>query len=148
MTDIPKKVAQPAEESSELPQAVAEMPQETEAPEAIPYLLSFSRYNESMCEISELNSNKARKAVETFKTIGTKIRSEADFQRNYVDRIPVRREGEYKKLYRGLGDDIDLKEIKLQQDARIFYFDIEDKRTFYVVAITQNHLETRKVRRG
>lgn len=146
MTDIPKKVAQPAEESSELPQAVAEMPQETEAPEAFPYLLSFARHNESMCEISELNSNKARKAVETFKTIGTKIRSEADFQRHYVDRIPVRREGEYKKLYRGLGDDIDLKEIKLQQDARIFYFDIEDKRTFYVVAITQNHLETRKVR--
>ena len=147
MTDIPKKVAQPAEESSKLPQAVAELPQETEAPEAIPYLLSFAQYNESMCEISELNSNKARKAVETFKTIGTKIRSEADFQRNYVDRIPVRHEGEYKKLYRGLGDDIDLKEIKLQQDSRIYYFDIEDKRTFYVVAITQNHLETDKVKR-
>lgn len=147
MTDIPKKVAQPTEESSELPQAVAEMPQETEAPEAVPYLISFSRYNESMCEISELNSNKARKAVETFKTVGTKIRSEADFQKHYVDRIPVRREGEYKKLYRGLGDDIDLKEIKLQQDARIFYFDIEPERTFYVVAITQNHLETTQVRR-
>lgn len=147
MTDIPQKVARPTEEGSDLPQAVAEIPQETEAPEAIPYVISFAEYKEKMCEISELNSNKARKAVETFKTIGTKIRSEADFQRNYVDRIPVRRESEYKKLYQGLGDDIDLKEIKLQQDARIFYFDIEDRRTFYVVAITQNHLETDKVRR-
>jgi len=146
MTDIPKKVAQTADDGSELPEAVAEMPQETEAPEAIPYLISFAMYNESMCEISELTSNKARKALETFKTIGTKIHSEADFQRYHVDRIPVWRGGDYKKLYRGLGDDIDLKEIKLQDDARIFYFDIEDKRTFYVVAITQNHLETDKVR--
>lgn len=147
MTDIPKKVAQPTEDSSELPQAIAELPQETEAPETIPYLISFARYNESVCGISELTSNKARKAVETLKTIGTRIRSEADFQRNYVGRISVRREGDYKKLYRGLRDDIDLKEIKLQQDARIFYFDIEPERTFYVVAITQNHLETDKVRR-
>lgn len=147
MTDIPKKVAQTVDDGSELPEAVAEMPQETEAPEAIPYLISFAMYNESMCEISELTSNKARKALETFKTIGTKIHSEADFQRYHVDRIPVRHgEDDYKKLYRRLGVDIDLKEIKLQQDARIFYFDIEDKRTFYVVAITQNHLETDKVR--
>jgi hypothetical protein len=147
MTDIPKKVTQTADDGSQLPEAVAEMPQETEAPEAIPYLISFAMYNESMCEISELTSNKARKALETFKTIGTKIHSEADFQRYHVDRIPVRREGDYRKLYRRLGDDIDLKEIKLQDGARIFYFDIEDKRTFYVVAITQNHLETDKVRR-
>lgn len=146
MTDIPKKVAQ-AEDGSELPQAIAELPQEIEAPEAIPYVISFSKYNESMCEISELNGNKGRKVVETFKTIGTKIRSEVDFQKHYVDRIPVRRESEYKKLYRGLSDDIELKEIKLQTGGRIFYFDIEDRRTFYVVAITQNHLETNKVRR-
>jgi hypothetical protein len=148
MTDIPKAVAQPLEEGgSEIPKVVAELPQDTEAPEAIPYVISFARYNESMCEISELSSNKARKAIETLKIVGTKIRSEADFQRYYVDRIPIRREGEYKKLYRGLRDDIDLKEIKLQQDARIFYFDIEPERIFYVVAIRQNHLETDKVRR-
>ena len=56
-------------------------------------------------------------------------------------------EGEYKKLFKGLEDDIELKEIKLQQSARVFYFDIEPERTFYVVAITDNHLETDKVRR-
>jgi hypothetical protein len=42
---------------------------------------------------------------------------------------------------------VDLREIKLQQSARIFYFDIEPERTFYIVAITENHLETDKVRR-
>jgi hypothetical protein len=100
-----------------------------------------------MCEISDLNGNKAKKAIETLKTIGTKIRSTADYQRYSVGRIPVRCEGEYKKLFNGLPQDVDLKELKLQQDARIFYFDIEPDRTFYVVAITQNHLETKHVRR-
>ncbi len=59
----------------------------------------------------------------------------------------MRYDSEYKKLYRGIAEGIELKEIKLQQTARIFYFDIEPERTFYVVAITENHLETDKVRR-
>lgn len=147
MIEIPENVAQPIEERGELPQAVAEMPQEQEVPEASFYVISFAKYNENMCEISMLNSNKARKAILTFKAIGTKISSEADFSKYNIDRLPVHCSGDYKKLYRGLEEDIDLKEIKLQEDARIFYFDIESKRTFYVVAITQNHLETDKVRR-
>jgi len=148
MRNIPKKVIQPTEEIGELPQTVAELPQEQEAPEAVPYVISFAKYNKKMCEISALSKNKARKIVETFKIIGTKIRSEADFQKYSVDRIPVKCEGEYKKLYKGLGsDDIYLKEIKLQQDARIFYFDIEPEGRFYVIAIRENHLETKKVRR-
>lgn len=132
---------------NEIPQVVAEIPQETEAPEANPYVISFAKYNEKMCELSQLQGNKAKKAIETLKTIGTKVRSTADYQRHSVDRIPVRFEGEYKKLFNGLADDVELKEIKLQQTARIFYFDIEPERTFYVVSITDNHLETDKVRR-
>ena len=147
MTEIPKKAAESTEGGGDIPQAVAEIPQEVEAPEVNPYVISFARYNNRMCEISDLNSNKARKAIETFKIIGTKIRSTADYQRYLVDRIPVRCEGEYQKLYNGLPQDVDVKEIKLQQNARIFYFDIEPERTFYVVAITQNHLETNQVRR-
>ncbi|MBI3335486.1 MAG: hypothetical protein HY001_03230 [Candidatus Portnoybacteria bacterium] len=147
MRDIPKQAIEPSDKIDQLSQIAQELPQDTEAPEAIPYVISFVKYNERMCEITELDRNKARKAVQTFKLIGTKIRSEADFQRHSVDRIPVHRKGEYKKLYRGISEDVDLKEIKLQQDARIFYFDIEPDRTFYVVAIRQNHLETDKVRR-
>ncbi|MBI4119131.1 MAG: hypothetical protein HY452_02615 [Parcubacteria group bacterium] len=147
MTDIPKQATEPSDEMDKLSQIAQELPQDTEAPEAIPYVISFAKYNERMCEISELGGNKAKKAIETLKIIGTKIRSEADFQKNYVDRIPVRYDGEYKKLYRGIAEGIELKEIKLQQKARIFYFDIEPERTLYVVAITENHLETDKNRR-
>lgn len=146
MSEIPDDVTQVLDEG-DIPKNVAELPQETEAPETRPYVISFSKYNERACEISLLNSNKAKKAVQTLKDIGTKIRSQADYQRNSIDRIPVRYSGGYKKLFNGLAPDIELKELKLQQDARIFYFDLEPERTFYVVAITENHLETEQTRR-
>lgn len=147
MPEIPDEVANAEAIDGAIPQSVTEIPQEVEAPEANPYLISFAKYNDDVCEISELASNKARRAVESFKLIGTKIKSVADFQRHSVDRLPVSKAGDYRKLFRGLEDDIELKELKLQQDARIFYFDIEPERTLYVVAITNNHLETDKVRR-
>ena len=99
-----------------------------------------------MCEISYLDSNKAKRAIEALKKIGTKIQTKRDFSIHHVDRYPISNKGEYRKLYRGLSPDTELFEIKLPADARIFYFDIESKRTFYVVAITHNHLETDKVR--
>lgn len=147
MPDIPSDVTQVEGNEGDIPKDVAELSQDSEAPEGRPYFISFAKYNDKLCEISLLTSNKARRAVETFKTIGTKIRSQADFQRHSIDRIPVQDKGDYKKLYNGLSSDIQLKEIKLQQDARIFYFDIEPERTFYVVAVTENHLETDKQRR-
>lgn len=146
MIDVPNSVTQ-IPNQGDIPNAVTILPQNVEEPENEPYLISFSRYNEKMCEIALLNSNKGKRAVEILKTIGTKICSHADFQRFKIDRIPVRREGEYKKLYSGLSPDIELKELKLQQDARIFYFDIEPQKMFYVVAVTENHIETDKVRR-
>lgn len=146
MPEIPETVVK-VEGDGELPKVLAELPQETEAPETRPYFISFSKYNDRMCEISQLTSNKAKRAIETLKTVGTKIHSQADFQRHSIDRIPVRCEGAYKPLFNGLSADIELKELKLQQKARIFYFDIEPERTFYVVAITENHLETNQTRR-
>lgn len=147
MTDIPKKVIEPTEDTNQIPLEVKEIPQYVEAPEANPYLISFAKYNDKMCELEILGNNKAKKAIEMFKLIGTKVRSTADFQRNYIDRIPVRYEGEYKKLFNGLSPDIELKELKLQQKSRIFYFDIEPDRVIYIVAITENHLETNQTRR-
>lgn len=143
---IPPEVIR-AETGGMLPYGVAELPKDLESPEARPYVISFAKYNEDLCEISVLSSNKARKTVQTLKIIGTKIHSSADFQRSNIDRLPIARKGDYIRLYRGLGADITVKEIKLQEDARIFYFDIEPERTFYVVAITENHFETNKIRR-
>ena len=147
MSEIPKKVTNTDDKGGRLSQSVAEMSQEIKAPEASPYVISFAKYNDKMCELAILENNKAKKIIEILKTVGTKVCSMADFQRYFTKRISIKREGEYKKLFRSLEDDIELKEIKLQQSARVFYFDIESERTFYVVAITKNHLETDKVRR-
>lgn len=144
--EIPKDVAR-ADIPGNIPPIVAELPEGIEEPEIRPYVISFANYNDKVCEINLLNSNKARKAVEVFKKVGTKVCCTADFQKNAIDRLPVIKSGEYKKLFNKLGGDIELKEIKLQEDARIFYFDLEPEKTFYVVAITQNHFETDKVRR-
>lgn len=144
--EIPKKVAQVGSEGKIL-QGVANLPSELDVPEATPYVISFVKYKENCCEICSLDSNKARKAIEVIKKIGTKVCSEADFRKYNIGRIPVYNSGEYKKLYNRLEEDIEIKEIKLQADARIFYFDIESRKTLFIVAITQNHLETDKIRR-
>jgi hypothetical protein len=146
MPEIPSEVVV-IDNQGDIPKDVAELSQDEESPEGRPYLISFAKYKNNLCEISLLNTNKAKKAIEVLKTVGTKIKNQADFQRNYFDRIPIADKGEYKKLYNGLSADIQLREIKLQQSARIFYFDIEPERTFYVVAITENHFETNQVRR-
>lgn len=147
MLEIPKEVADLPIDDGLIPQQVAEILEENDSQAPGYYLISFANYNKKICEINLLNSNKARKAIELFKDIGTKICCEKDFQKYSIDRLPVYNSGDYKKLYRGLSADIELKEIKLQEDARIFYFDIEAQRTLYIVAITQNHFETDKVRR-
>jgi hypothetical protein len=147
MTDIPKKVAQTADDGSELPEAVAEMPQETEAPEAIPYLISFGKYKNKLCEIDCLGKNKGNKALFILKEIGTKVFSRVDFQRHNIKTGGIANANEYKKLYSGLAQDIEVRELFLQGKSRIFYFDIEPERILYVVAIRENHFETDKVRR-
>ena len=148
MPEIPKEITRSEQQEEDiLPQSVAEILQDVEAPEVSPYVISFAKYNEKVCEVDLLNKNKPKLVIESLKKIGTKVRSTADFQRYSIGRIPVRYEGDYKKLFRGLGEGVDLRELKLQQSARIFYFDIESRRTLYIVAITNNHLETRKVKR-
>ncbi|MDE0243576.1 MAG: hypothetical protein OYG31_02590 [Candidatus Kaiserbacteria bacterium] len=147
MSSIPRPVTKTAGGRIKIPQKVNEVSQETEAPEAMPYVISFATYNDKVGNLSVLKGNKAKKTLEVLKKVGTEIRSPADYQKYSLQYKPVRRDGEYKKLFSGLPDDVDLKEIKLQGKSRIFHFSIESKRVFYVVAITENHLETNKVRR-
>src|SRR3989338_8202019 len=51
MTDIPKLATEPSDEQNNLSQIAQELPHETEAPEAIPYVISFARYKNKLCEI-------------------------------------------------------------------------------------------------
>lgn len=146
MPDIPAEVTNlPVE--GELPERVAEFPQEFDAPEGRPYLISFAKYNHKMCEVDNLAGNKGKKAITLLKEIGTKVFTKADFARNNIKNDLVKFAGEYKKLFSGLAEDIELRELFLQDSGRIFYFDIEPERTMFVVAIRENHLETDKVRR-
>ncbi len=147
MTDIPKPATEPSDEQNKLSQIAQELPQETEAPEAIPYVISFAKYNEKLCEISELSKNKGKKALSILKEIGTKVFARADFQRHNIRTDGIANSGEYKKLYSKIAPDIEIRELFLQDTGRIFYFDIEPERTLYVVAIRENHFETDKVRR-
>ena len=147
MTDIPKPATEPSDEQNKLSQIAQELPQETEAPEAIPYVISFVKYNEKLCEISELSKNKGKKALSVLKEIGTKVFSRADFRRHNIRTDGIANSGEYKKLYSKIAPDIEVRELFLQDTGRIFYFDIEPERILYVVAIRENHFETGKVRR-
>ena len=143
----PQQLHQPTVDSGKLPQAVAELPQNTEAPESIPYKISFAKYNDKLCEISALGKNKGNRALLILKEIGTKVFSRADFQKNQIRTDPVANSGEYMKLYNRLGPDIEVRELFLQSTGRIFYFDVEPDRVLYVVAIRENHFETDRVRR-
>lgn len=147
MADIPKQVTASNDEYSELPQDIAEIPQEIEVPEVNPYLISFARYNNKLCEIEGLGKNKGNKALTILKEIGTKVFSRVDFQKCNIKTGGIGNFGIYKKLYNGLGQDIEIREISLQGTGRIFYFDIKPDRILYIVAIRENHFETNKVRR-
>lgn len=149
MTELSKQIAEPSEEApvGKIPQSAVEMPQEMEAPEATPYLISFAKYNNKLCEILNLGKNKGNKALSILKEIGTKVFSRVDFQKNNIITEGIDNSGEYKKLYNGLGPDVEIRELHLQSTGRIFYFDIEPERILHVVAIRENHLETDKVRR-
>jgi len=146
MSKIPNDVTQVQDEGN-IPQRVAELPQDTDAPETQPYLISFSKYNSNCCEIDLLGKNKGNKALSILKEIGTKVYTRADFQRNNIRNEGVDNSGDYKKLYNKLDKSIEIRELFLQSTGRIFYFDIEPERVLYVVAITENHYEIDKVRR-
>lgn len=147
MPDIPKQVVETIKEEGSLPSIITEIPQEMEAPEANPYVISFARYNEKLCEITGLGKNKGNRALSILKEIGTKVFSRSDFQKHNIQSDGIAYAGEYKKLYSGLGPDIEVRELFLQGTGRIFYFDIETEQKIYIVAIRENHFETEKTRR-
>lgn len=147
MSELPKQVAEQAEESGPLPTIITEIAQEIEAPEANPYVISFSKYNDKLCEIEHLGKNKGNKALSILKEIGTKVFSRSDFQKHNIKSDGIACSGEYKKLYNGLAPDIEVRELFLQGTGRIFYFDIETEQKIYLVAIRENHFETDKTRR-
>ena len=128
----------------QIPAKVAEYPDQLAAPEERPFLLSFARYNNKLCQIGDLQKNQGRRATELLKTIGNKLFSIKDFHLQRVDCLPVKNEHGYTVLFSKLGPDIEMKEAKLQDTGRIFYFIHDADKVVYVVAIRHTHFETDK----
>lgn len=128
-------------------QEVAELKTDEE-PEIKPFLISYLKYNNKLCEIDgSLIKNCQKKALMDLKIIGKDVVDFSDFQKYGIDAIPIEYKGEYKKIFNGLHEDVEIFEHKLQSTARIFYFINNVKRIFYIIAITQSHFETDKNRR-
>jgi hypothetical protein len=104
--------------------------------------LSFKYYNNDLCEVHLFERNIARRAIQNFKTIG-KSTDTKSLKDNGIDLLPVYNKGDYKKLFtKQITEDTQLKEHKIQSDARIFYFLVGKE--FNIVAITNKHYETDK----
>ena len=144
MTKLSNIVTRQKADSGKIHPAVAELSQKDQAPESLPYVISFEKYKNRMCEINCLNTTKAREAINIFKNIGMNVCSQKDFSRNNIQHKQVDNLGYYAKLYKGLAPDLQLWEIKVKDTSRIFYFELEPHRTLYIVAITNTHLETGK----
>jgi hypothetical protein len=129
----------------------AELANKDEA-EDKPFVISFKKYNESLCGIKNISFANVKNILEIMKYVGTSVLTENDFglleyrTRHIVD------ENDYSKLYNKLrdNDDINLYEIyltdKKQDTARIFYFNTMASKTMHIVAITNKHFETNKQR--
>ena len=98
-----------------------------------------------------MTGSNAKATLTILRDIGVYFTSEQNYWANAggVDIKPVIRAGEYATLYRGLGEDAEIKEIKFQHerkevDVRLFFFSLEKDKTFYLVATRQTHYDTSK----
>jgi hypothetical protein len=130
-----------------IPQEVAELSTEEEL-EGEPYLLSFQKYNNSLCEIDNLLKNCPKRALKDLKTMGRDIFDFKDFNKYGIRTKLIKCDGEYKKLFSRLSLDRELRQHDLPGTARMFYFISEIERVIYVIAFTNRHFETDKVRKG
>lgn len=114
-------------------------------PETEVFHISFKYYNDKECEIAGLIKNRAIAALINLKIIG-RCYDFKSLKDNGINIIKVRPSGDYQKLFtKRITEDVELREHKIQSDARLFYFIAE--KMFYIVAITNSHYETDKNRR-
>ena len=120
-------------------------------PEALPYNISFARYNQAQCQITGMDGKNAKAALMILRDVGIYFTSSENFSMNsgMAEIKLVFNSGDYSALYHGCHQDEEIKEIKLSKkekgiDIRVFYFTIESKKMFYVVAAKHTHIDTEK----
>ncbi|MEN9852271.1 MAG: hypothetical protein RI996_214 [Candidatus Parcubacteria bacterium] len=142
---IPKEVAEISEDTK-IPSKVAEIIIQEDV-EIKPYLISFEKYNKDLCELKSLDGKNAKRGLSILKEIGVSVFCREDIMRNGdINTSHIMCAGEYKKLYRGLHEGVEIKEIHLKNSGRIFYFDVIPDNIMYIIAIKENHFETKKIR--
>ncbi len=123
---------------------ISHLPLAPDEAERDPYLISFKLYNHNMCGIYELKNPRAKKALDLFKQVLTQVRSNTDLNRLRFPGRPVPEGGHYKKLYSTLPTEGELWECDLSRTSRLFFYPNQAASMFYVIAIRETHLETKK----
>lgn len=139
-TKLNKKVAQ-LRANNKIPDKVAQLSDRSD--QASNYVITYKFYNESLCELDLLEKNRPKVCLQIIKRIGQTTLGQ--LHKNHIDCFRIENSGEYRKLFNKLTPDTKIFEHKLQGTSRIFYFTRGHE--FHIVAITNNHLETDKVRR-
>lgn len=140
-----------ADTSLAIPVTASQVSQDTEDPEAVPYSISFVRYRPDECQITGIGLENAKAALTIFRDVGVHFSSVKEFLSNETSNVEVKnvvRDGAYMTLFSSLGDE-EVKEIKLVErhkniDLRIFFFSLDTNKTFYVLALKEDHLDTDK----
>ena len=142
-TEIPQEVAE-IEETTQIPIQVAEIQDPENDPETQPLLISFAKYNNKMCQISDgMEKNHPKKVLEILKEIGMHMYTADDLPKLGKTIKPVKYAGDYRDLFKGLHEDVDLQEIYIDSSkGRIFYFLVDS--ILHLVAIRGSHLDTTK----
>lgn len=131
-----------------LPNAVA---QDSSLPEFLDgsnYQLILSQYNHKECQISDLASKEVEALLKKLSLITEQ--NQNTITGTNIIRDSVVKVGQYKPLFSGLKDDIDLKETTFFGTARIFFYLVNnhlhgDRYSNYccIVAVKKQHIETK-----
>ncbi|MFA5932008.1 MAG: hypothetical protein WC793_01360 [Candidatus Paceibacterota bacterium] len=136
---IPEEASKLAVSDSLIPENITQLPQREDDPESSPFMISLARYNEKECGIDNIDKKRAVKALKLIREIGVNTYSESDLRSLKLK--PVYPNGDYKKLYKGLPLDIEIKELFIDSDkGRIFFFTLQ--KIFYLISITDSHYNT------
>lgn len=115
-----------------------------------PYAISFASYIESECQITGMSKANSVAALKILKDVGLSYRGPGTLSTSFVDRVErIRREGDYLRVCAGVAEEIDVMELVYKKerprdqnnsiDLRVFYYSLSNNRTFYLLAIRQDH---------
>lgn len=138
-TKINKNVAQ-LRTNNKISDRVAQLSDQLD--EKSNYVITYKFYKDDLCELDSLEKNRPKECLKILKRIGQTMLGK--LHENNIDRLRIDNLGEYKKLFNKLTPDTKIFEHKVQGTSRIFYFTRDYE--FHIVAITNKHFETCKIR--